>query len=100
VADGCVADRRVFCKQDPRKKQRLAFGSPIDLNRRSQAAVIKIQRGGKGKVGKIIQELTVDLGVVGIVEGKLGGGGSTRYRAGAVRFQGRRRCSGDWSAGR
>jgi hypothetical protein len=26
----------------------------------------------------------VDLGVDGIVEGKLGGGGSTRYRAGAA----------------
>jgi hypothetical protein len=38
--------------------------------------------------------------VVGIIEGKLGGGGSTRYRAGAVRFRGPRRCSGDWSAGR
>jgi hypothetical protein len=35
VADGCVVDGRVFCKQDPRKKQRLAFGSLIDLNRRS-----------------------------------------------------------------
>jgi hypothetical protein len=51
-------------------------------------------------VGKKVQELTADLGVVGIVEGKLGGGGSTRYRAGAVRFRGWRRCSGDWSAGR
>jgi hypothetical protein len=38
--------------------------------------------------------------VVGIIEGKLGGGGSTRYRASAARFRGRRRCSGDWSAGR
>jgi hypothetical protein len=37
--------------------------------------------------------------VVGIVEGKLGGGGSTKDRAGAVRFRGRRRCSSDWSAG-
>jgi hypothetical protein len=46
VADGCVADGRVFCKQDPRKKQRLAFGSLIDLNRRSRAAAIKIRRGG------------------------------------------------------
>jgi hypothetical protein len=46
VADGCVADERVFFKQDPRKKQRLAFGSPIDLNRRSRAAAIKIRRGG------------------------------------------------------
>jgi hypothetical protein len=49
-------------------------------------------------MGKKVQELTADLGVVGIVEGKLGGGGSTRYRAGAVRFRGRRRWSGDWSA--
>jgi hypothetical protein len=46
VADGCVADGRVFCKQDPRKEQRLAFGSLIDLNRRSRAAAIKIQRRG------------------------------------------------------
>jgi hypothetical protein len=51
-------------------------------------------------VGKKIQELMADLGVVGIVERKLGGSGSTRYRAGAVRFRGRRSCSGDWSAGR
>jgi hypothetical protein len=51
-------------------------------------------------VGKKVQELTVDLGVAGIIEGKLGSGGSTRYRAGAVRFRGRRRCSSDWSAGR
>jgi hypothetical protein len=56
--------------------------------------------GGEGKVGKKVQELTADLGVVGIVEGKLGGGGSTRYRAGAARFRGRRRCSSDWNAGR
>jgi hypothetical protein len=56
--------------------------------------------GGEVKVGKKVQELTADLGVAGIVEGKLGGGGSTRYRAGAVRFRGRRWCSGDWSAGR
>jgi hypothetical protein len=46
VADGCVADGRVFCKQDPRKKQRLAFGSLINLNRRSRAAAIKIWQGG------------------------------------------------------
>jgi hypothetical protein len=39
-----------------------------------------------GKVGEKVQELTADLGVVGIIEGKLGGGGSTRYRASAVRF--------------
>jgi hypothetical protein len=51
-------------------------------------------------VGKKVQELTADLGVVGIIEGKLGGGGSTRNRAGAVRFRGWRRCFGDWSAGR
>jgi hypothetical protein len=51
-------------------------------------------------VGKKIQELTAALGVAGIIEGKLGGGGSTRDRAGAVRFQGRRRCSGNRSAGR
>jgi hypothetical protein len=38
--------------------------------------------------------------VVGIVERKLGGGGSTRYRAVVARFRGRRRCSSDWSAGR
>jgi hypothetical protein len=41
VADGCVADGHVFCKQDPRKKQRLAFGSLIDLNRRSGARRLK-----------------------------------------------------------
>jgi hypothetical protein len=29
-------------------------------------------------VGKKVQELTADLGVVGIVEVKLGGGGSTK----------------------
>jgi hypothetical protein len=46
VADGCAADRCVFCKQDPRKEQRLASGSQIDLNRRSRAVVIKIWRGG------------------------------------------------------
>jgi hypothetical protein len=51
-------------------------------------------------VGKKVQELTADLGVAGIVEGKLGGGSSTRYRASSARFRGRRRCSGDWSAGR
>jgi hypothetical protein len=49
-------------------------------------------------VGKKVQELTVDLGLVGIVEGKLGGGGSTRDRAGVARFRGRRRWSGNWSA--
>jgi hypothetical protein len=37
-------------------------------------------------VEKKVQELTVDLRVAGIVEGKLGGGGSTRDRAGAARF--------------
>jgi hypothetical protein len=51
-------------------------------------------------VGKKVQELTVDLGVAGIVEGKLGGGGSTKDRAGAARFRGPRRCFGDRSAGR
>jgi hypothetical protein len=51
-------------------------------------------------VGKKVQEFTADLGLVGIIEGKLGGGGSTRDRAGVVRFQWRRWCSGDWSAGR
>jgi hypothetical protein len=42
-------------------------------------------------VGKKVQELTVDLGVAEIVEGKLGGGGSTRNRAGAARFRSARR---------
>jgi hypothetical protein len=51
-------------------------------------------------VGKKVQELTADLRVVGIVEGKLGGGDSTRYRAGMVRFRGRRWCSSNWSVGR
>jgi hypothetical protein len=51
-------------------------------------------------VGKKVQDLTADLEVVGIVEGKLRGGGSTRYRAGTARFRGWRRHSGDWSAGR
>jgi hypothetical protein len=51
-------------------------------------------------VGKKVQELTADLGKAGIIEGKLGGNGSTRYIAGAARFRGWRRCSGDWSAGR
>jgi hypothetical protein len=51
-------------------------------------------------VGKKVQELTTELGVAGIIEGKLEGGGSTRYRAGVARFRGRRRCSGDWSVGR
>jgi hypothetical protein len=37
--------------------------------------------------------------VARIVEGKLGGGGLTRNRAGAARFRRRRRCSGDWSEG-
>jgi hypothetical protein len=50
VADGCVADGRVFCKQDPRKEKRLASGSQIDLNRRSQAAAIKIRRGDSSTV--------------------------------------------------
>jgi hypothetical protein len=51
-------------------------------------------------VGKKVQELTADLGVAGIVEGKLGGGGSTRYRAGAARFRGQRWWSDVWNAGR
>jgi hypothetical protein len=38
-------------------------------------------------VGKKVQELTANLGVIGIVEGKLGGGGSTRFRAGAAMFR-------------
>jgi hypothetical protein len=38
--------------------------------------------------------------VVGILEGKLGGGSSTRDRAGVVRFRVWRRRSGDWSVGR
>jgi hypothetical protein len=38
--------------------------------------------------------------MVGIVEGKLGGGGSTRDSVGAARFRGWRRCSSDWSVGR
>jgi hypothetical protein len=38
------------------------------------------------KVGKKVQELTADLGVVGIVEWKLGLGGLTRNRVGAARF--------------
>jgi hypothetical protein len=44
--------------------------------------------GGEGKVGKKVQGLTADLGVVGIIEGKLRGGGSTRDRAGALKFRG------------
>jgi hypothetical protein len=39
------------------------------------------------KMGKKVQELMANLGVIGIVEGKLGGDGSTRYRAGAMRFR-------------
>jgi hypothetical protein len=39
-------------------------------------------------------------GKLRIIEGKLGGGGSTRYRTGTARFRGRRWCSGDWSVGR
>jgi hypothetical protein len=39
-------------------------------------------------VGKKVQELTVGLGVVGIIEGKLEGGGVTKDRAGVVRFGG------------
>jgi hypothetical protein len=56
--------------------------------------------GSEGKVGKKVQELTMDLGVVGIIEVKLEGGGSTKDRVGVVRFRGRRWCSDDRSAGR
>jgi hypothetical protein len=102
VADGCVADRCVFCKQNPRKEQRLALRSLIDLSRRSRAAAIRIPRGGlpaaRKRWGKRVQKLTVNLGVMEIDKGKLGGGGSTRCRAGAVRFRRWRRWSGDWSA--
>jgi hypothetical protein len=52
VADGCVADGRVFYKQDLKKKQRLAFGSLINLNRRNREAEIKIWRGGHRRQGK------------------------------------------------
>jgi hypothetical protein len=48
-------------------------------------------------VGKKVQELTVDLGVARIIEGKLRGGSSTEDKAGTVRFRGRQRCSGDRS---
>jgi hypothetical protein len=51
-------------------------------------------------VGKKVQELTADLGVAGIVEGKLGGGDLTRNRAGTARFQGWRWCFRDRSVGR
>jgi hypothetical protein len=51
-------------------------------------------------VGKKVQELTAELGVVRIVEMKLGGSGSTKDRADAARFRGWRRCSDDQSAGR
>jgi hypothetical protein len=51
-------------------------------------------------VGKKVQELTANLGVAGIVEGKLEGDGSTRNRVGAARFRERQWCSGDWSVGR
>jgi hypothetical protein len=54
----------------------------------------------RGRWGKKVQELTTDLGVAGIIEGKLGDGGSTRNRAGAASFRGRRRCFVDQSAGR
>jgi hypothetical protein len=33
VADGCATGRHVFYKQDPKKKQRLAFGSLIGLTK-------------------------------------------------------------------
>jgi hypothetical protein len=51
-------------------------------------------------VGKKVQELTTNLGVAGIVEGKLRGGGSTKDRAGVMRFRGWRRRSSDQSVGR
>jgi hypothetical protein len=51
-------------------------------------------------VGKKVHELTADLGVVGIIEGKLGGSGSPKDSASAARFRGRRRRSSDRSAGR
>jgi hypothetical protein len=51
-------------------------------------------------VGKKVQELTADLGVAGIIEGKLEGGGSTEDRASTARFRGRRWCSDDRSAER
>jgi hypothetical protein len=40
----------------------------------------------RGRWENKVQELTVDLGVARIIEGKLGGGGSTRNRAGAAWF--------------
>jgi hypothetical protein len=49
-------------------------------------------------VGKKVQKLTADLGVIGIVEGKLGGGSSSRYRAVAARCREWRWWSSDWSA--
>jgi hypothetical protein len=60
VADTGVADRRVvdghvFYKQDPRKKQRLAFGSLIDLNKRSRAAAIKIRRVGVAELPELFR---------------------------------------------
>jgi hypothetical protein len=65
---------------------------------------IKIRRGdspaARERWGKRFRSSRADLGVAGIIEGKLGGGGSTRYRADAARFRGRRWCSDDWSAGR
>jgi hypothetical protein len=93
----------LFYRKDLRKKQRLAFGSLINLNRRSRVAAIQIRQGGSpaaregGEKGSGAHN---GLGVVGIVEGKLRGGGSIRDRAGAARFRGWRRRSGDWSAGR
>jgi hypothetical protein len=46
----------VFYRKDPRKKQRLAIGSLIDLNRRIRVAAIQNPgrrlTGGEGKMGK------------------------------------------------
>jgi hypothetical protein len=84
----------LFYRKDLRKKQRLAFGSLIDLNRRSRAAAFQFRRRGS-PAGREGGEKGLGahsgLGVVGIVEGKLGGGGSTRDKAGAARFRGWRR---------
>jgi hypothetical protein len=88
----------LFYRKGLRKKQRLAFGSLIDLNRRTRAAAIQIRRGGSPEAregGEKGSGAHSGLGVVGIIEGKLGGGGSTRDRAGATRFRGWRRRSGD-----
>jgi hypothetical protein len=79
VADGCVADGHVFCKQDPRMKKRLALGSLIDLNRRSRAAAIKIQRGG---ILAARERWKKSSGA----QGGLGGGWNRRRKARRRRF--------------